>query len=114
MGTRHLTRQEMRQTGRAVQDEYQTRLESEGKWRVENREAEVTRRDVWRLLSETKVKRSEEEVQDSLDGRGANASLLPSSQFDTPRRVKGLLESTWIPSRHQHQPLVSPVPFEFN
>ena len=46
----HLTRPEMRQTGRIIQEEYQTQLEPEGRWRIEDREAEVTSRDVWRLL----------------------------------------------------------------
>ena len=61
MRTHHLTRQEMHQTG-AVQDEYQRQLEH----KVEDRETEVMRRDVWRLLYETKIKRSEEKVSDSM------------------------------------------------
>ena len=109
MGTHQLTRQETSQTG-AVQDEYRRRLEHE----VEDREPEVMRRDVWRFLSETKVKVSEEKILDSMNGRGANPSHLASSQFDTLRRIKRLLESTWIPSRHQHPRPVSPVPFKFN
>ena len=43
-------RQETRQPGHAVQDEDKTQLEPKGRWRVEDRVAEVTRRDVWRLL----------------------------------------------------------------
>ena len=109
MGTHQLTRQETSQTG-AVQDEYRRRLEHE----VEDREPEVMRRDVWRFLSETKVKVSEEKILDSMNGRGANPSHLASSQFDTLRRIKRLLESTWIPSRDQHPRPVPPVPFEFN
>ena len=80
MDTHHLTRQQTRQTG-AVQDEYQRRLEHE----VEDREHQVMRRDVWRFLSETKVKGSEQKVPDSMDGHGANPSHLASSQFDTLR-----------------------------
>ena len=109
MGTHHLTRHETRQT-RAVQDEYQRRLEHE----VEDREPEVMRRDIWRFLSKTKVKGPEEKVPDSMDGHGVNPGHLGNSQFDILQRVKRLLNSTWIPSRHQHPCPVSPVPFEFN
>ena len=76
MSTRHLTRQETRQPRHAVQDEYQRQLESEGRWRVEGREAEVTRRDVWGLLLGSKVGRAEEKVPDSLNGLGAKTSSL--------------------------------------
>ena len=75
MCSHHLTRKETRQTGRAVQDEHQAQLEPEGGWRVEDREAEM-RRDVWRLLYETKVKRTEEEDRTRVFYPTPNSTLL--------------------------------------